>query len=202
MTATPILKISMTTLILASTSPYRAELLARLNQPFVQLAPNCDETPRDNESAAVLVERLAIDKAKSIAERHPDSVVIGSDQVADLDGTIIGKPGDRKSAAKQLQALSGKALVFYTGLALVQSSSSRIRSCVVPTRVIFRRLTDNKIERYLSADKPYGCAGSFKSESLGSSLVESMTSDDPVALIGLPLIRLSQFLEEFGIDIP
>lgn len=192
----------MTELILASTSPYRAELLTKLQQPFTQLAPDCDETPLKNESAEALVERLAIAKAQSLAHNHPQAIVIGSDQVADVDGVIVGKPGDRKTAIEQLQALSAKELVFYTGLAVAQTSANRVHSCVVPTRVVFRSLTADKIERYLSADEPYNCAGSFKSESLGSTLVESMTSEDPAALIGLPLIRLSKYLEEFGIDLP
>ncbi len=189
-------------LILASTSVYRAELLAKLRQPFEQVAPDCDETPFDNESATALVERLAINKAKSIADTNPEAIVIGSDQVADLDGQILGKPGNRNAAIEQLQALSGKELVFYTGLAVTRHSTDQTRSSVVPTRVVFRTLTPHKIERYLDADEPYNCAGSFKSESLGSALVESMSSDDPAALIGLPLIRLSTYLDELGIAIP
>ena len=189
-------------LILASTSPYRAELLTKLHQPFKQLAPDCDETPLANESASALVERLARIKAESLAMAHPEAIVIGSDQVADVDGCITGKPGNKESAIQQLQALSGKELVFYTGLAVVYKKRDESRSCVVPTSVVFRTLTKEKIVRYLDADQPYNCAGSFKSESLGSTLVKSMSSEDPAALIGLPLIQLSIYLEELGITIP
>jgi septum formation protein len=189
-------------LILASTSPYRAELLQKLRVPFSQQAPDCDETPQPNESAAALVERLAIGKAQSLATAHSQAIVIGSDQVADLNGQILGKPGDHETAVMQLQALSGQTLVFYTGLAVVRHADARSETVVVPTRVAFRPLSDEKIERYLRADEPYNCAGSFKSESLGAALVESMSSDDPSALIGLPLIKLSIALEKLGVELP
>jgi septum formation protein len=194
-------------LILASTSPYRAELLGKLQVPFEQLAPDCDETPLANEPAARLVGRLAIGKAVSLCAANPGAIIIGSDQVADLDGTILGKPGDRETAIAQLQALSGRELIFYTGLAVTSGATtsddlSQTQSCVVPTSVTFRNLSRDKIKRYLDADQPYNCAGSFKSESLGSTLVESMRSEDPAALIGLPLIRLSAYLEQFGFTLP
>lgn len=189
-------------LILASTSPYRAELLTKLHQPFEQLAPDCDETPLANESAGALVERLAREKAESLATAYPEAIVIGSDQVADVDGFITGKPGNKEAAIQQLQTLSGKELMFYTGLAVVNKKRNESRSCVVPTSVVFRTLTKEKIVRYLDADQPYNCAGSFKSESLGSTLVKSMSSEDPAALIGLPLIQLSIYLEELGITLP
>lgn len=188
-------------LILASTSPYRAELLTKLQVPFEQISPDCDETPFSNESAKSLVLRLAIDKADSIARKHPEAFVIGSDQVADLKGQILGKPGTHKTATEQLLALSGNTLVFYTGLAVIRQSTNQRHSCVVPTQVVFRDLTEEKISRYLTLDQPYNCAGSFKSESLGCTLVESMNSDDPAALIGLPLIKLSQYLDQMGLPI-
>ena len=194
-------------LILASTSPYRGELLGKLQVPFEQLAPDCDETPLADEPAASLVERLALEKARSLGAANPGAIIIGSDQVADLDGTILGKPGDRDTAIEQLQALSGRELIFYTGLAVLSQTqpggdSRQTQSCVVPTSVTFRALSRDKIERYLDADQPYNCAGSFKSESLGSTLVESMRSEDPAALIGLPLIRLSACLEQYGLPVP
>lgn len=189
-------------IILASTSVYRVELLKKLQISFIQLAPVCDETPLAGEKAEALVSRLAVKKAESVASRHPNAIVIGSDQVADLQGTILGKPGNRQSAITQLRALSGKELVFYTGLAVMRAGTRQFGSCVVPTTVAFKILTDEKIERYLLADEPYNCAGSFKSESLGSTLVTRMCSDDPAALIGLPLIQLSILLEEHGVTIP
>jgi len=148
------------------------------------------------------VERLAINKAQSIAAGNPAAIIIGSDQVADHKGSILGKPETPEAALQQLRALSGNELLFYTGLAVVYPPTSRVMSCVVPTRVVFRTLSDEKIQRYLRRDTPYNCAGSFKSESLGSALVEAMTSEDPSALIGLPLIRLSMYLEELGVAIP
>lgn len=189
-------------LILASTSPYRAELLGKLRVPFEQMAPDCDETPLAGEAAEALVERLALGKAQSLTGTDPAAIVIGSDQVADLDGAILGKPGERDTATAQLRSLSGKTLVFYTGLAVCCESADKSQSCVVTTSVTFRTLSDDKIRRYLDADEPYNCAGSFKSESLGSTLVETMRSEDPAALIGLPLIRLSMYLEQFGITLP
>ncbi len=189
-------------LILASTSRYRAGLLKRLGYPFEQMAPDCDETPLPNEQPLDLVQRLAVVKAQSIAARHPDAVVIGSDQVADFNGTIIGKPHDHKDAIAQLNAISGQRLVFQTGLCMTRASDQLQHACVVATEVQFRRLDAAAIERYLQADKPYDCACSFKSESLGSAIVESMSSEDPAALIGLPVIRVANWLERFGIHVP
>ena len=145
---------------------------------------------------------MAINKAESVAAHYPDAIIIGSDQVADLHGSIMGKPESPEAALSQLRALSGNELTFYTGLAVIRNATGRTMSCVVTTRVVFRTLSDEKIQRYLKLDEPYNCAGSFKSESLGSTLVESMHSDDPAALIGLPLIRLSLYLEAHGINVP
>lgn len=191
-----------TPLILASTSRYRAQLLGRLQQPFEQLAPDCDETPVAGERPIDLVLRLAIGKAQSISSARPEAVVIGSDQVADLDGAIIGKPDDHASAASQLRMIAGRRVAFQTGLCITRASDQRQFACVVTTEVAFRSLDDASIERYLLADKPYDCACSFRSESLGSAIVESMSSEDPCALIGLPLIRVANWLPRFGIAIP
>lgn len=189
------------TLVLASTSPFRKTLLNRLNLRFDQLAPICDETPRVAESSQELVLRLAKDKAGSIVDVVDDStIVIGSDQVADLDGTILGKPHTRDNAFAQLQALSGKTVMFHTGLCV--ANADRQLTALVSTEVRFRSLSTDQIERYLSADEPYNCAGSFKSESLGSAIVDYMKSDDPSALIGLPLIKVAQYLDELGMPVP
>jgi septum formation protein len=190
------------TLILASTSRYRAQLLGRLGYPFEQLAPDCDETPLPAEQPIDLVQRLAVGKAQSLATLHPQAVVIGSDQVADFNGAIIGKPQDHADAVSQLRTIAGQRVVFQTGLCITRASDAMQRSCVVATTVQFRRLDDEAIERYLAADKPYDCACSFRSESLGSAIVESMTSDDPCALVGLPIIQVANWLHDFGIAIP
>lgn len=188
-------------LILASTSPYRAELLAKYGLEFSQQSPICDETPLPNEAAKELVLRLSIAKAQSLtASFDTNTTIIGSDQVADLDGRIIGKPGDHETAVAQLQAQGGRQVVFYTGLCVIKGAEKY--TCVVPTTVQFRSLEDDQINRYLAADTPYNCAGSFKSESLGTAIVESMTSDDPSALIGLPLIKLAEFLTRLGTPVP
>ncbi len=189
-------------LILASTSPYRAELLGRLGLPFKQVAPDCDETPRPGETPAQLVERLAVAKAGSVAQQFPDAVIIGSDQVADLDGAILGKPHTVDKALQQLQQMGGKTVVFRTGYSLIDARSDRQFNGTAITEVCFRVLERAEIERYISADKPLDCAGAFRSESLGISLLQSMQADDPTSLIGLPLIRVAQALREFGLTVP
>lgn len=188
-------------LILASSSPFRRELLSRLMIPFEVEIPDIDETPRTGESPTQLVERLAIAKAKVIAADHSDSLVIGSDQVAVHGNEIVGKPLTHERAVQQLQTASGRAVTLYTGLALVNSATGRVQSEVVPFRVVFRRLTDQQIENYLRKEPPYHCAGSVKSEGLGVALLERFEGEDPATLIGLPLIRLVRMLEIEGIAI-
>lgn len=190
-----------TRLILASSSPYRRELLARLGLPFQAVAPDIDETPQPREAAAALVERLALAKARAVAARHPDALVIGSDQAAVYDNRIVGKPRDHATAVQQLRAASGRTVTLYTGLALVNAASGRVQSDVVPYRITFRRLTDEQIESYLQREQPYGCAGSVRAEGLGIALLERFEGDDPNALIGLPLIRLVRMLEDDGVRV-
>ena len=187
-------------LILASTSRYRRELLQRLRLPFEVLAPGVDETPLDGESPPALAMRLAVAKAQAIAQDAPDAVVIGSDQVADLDGRPIGKPHDHERARAQLAAMSGQRVVFHTAVAVVRLDRAFERALLAPVTVRFRHLGADEIERYLRLDQPYDCAGSARSESLGIALLESIDSDDPTALIGLPLIRTSALLREAGLD--
>ena len=188
-------------LVLASTSPYRAELLSKLGLKFTQQAPVCDETPIAGEIPKDLVLRLAIAKAQSLrGEFTEGTIIIGSDQVADLGGEIVGKPGNHKNAVAQLKRFGGRDIVFYTGLCVLRGDEQF--SSVVPTRVRFRHLDEQQIERYLLADQPYNCAGSFKSESMGTAIVESMTSDDPSALIGLPLITVADYLTRLGLLVP
>ncbi len=188
--------------ILASTSRYRAELLKRLDLDFQQIAPNCDETPLQDEVAPDLVARLAAGKAQSVAERFPEHLVIGSDQVASCNGVIIGKPGNHADAVAQLQLLSGQTVSFLTGLCVMQQKSQQSLQCLVATDVRFKRLDTAQIERYLAADQPYDCAASFRSEGYGSSIVENITSDDPTAIIGLPIIRVAEFLDTLGLQLP
>jgi len=185
-------------LILASSSPFRRELLARLMIPFEVVVPDVDESPRPDEPPERLVERLAIAKARAVAARAPDALVIGSDQVAVHDGTVVGKPLTHERAVAQLRQASGQAVVLYTGLALVNSASGRVQSEVVPYRVVFRTLSDVQIENYLRKEQPYHCAGSVKSEGLGVALLERFEGEDPATLIGLPLIRLVRMLEAEG----
>jgi septum formation protein len=182
-------------LILASTSIFRKQLLQRLELPFIRMAPDTDETPLAGETGAALAGRLAALKARSIARRESDALVIGSDQVAVLDGRIIGKPGHHERAAAQLQQASGRTVMFYTGLCLIDSESGREQLSVEPFRVLFRALTAAQIENYLRRDQPYQCAGSFKAEGLGITLFEKLEGDDPNTLIGLPLIRLIDMLK-------
>lgn len=191
----------MTQLVLASTSPYRKALLQRLGLAFQTVAPNIDESIQDKESPQQLVARLAEAKARAVANEFPHALIIGSDQVAVLDGEILGKPGNHTSATKQLQNASGKLVVFYTGLCLYDNQNDKAQVAVVPYSVLFRSLSDMEIESYLQCEQPYDCAGSFKSEGLGISLFDRMEGEDPNALIGLPLIRLCSLLAEHGINV-
>ncbi|MHB8533971.1 MAG: Maf family protein [Sulfuricaulis sp.] len=188
-------------LILASSSPFRRELLERLKIPFEVMAPGVDETPHADETPILLVERLAIEKAQKIATQNPGSLVIGSDQVAVYGGAIVGKPHAHDQAIRQLRAASGQTVALYTGLALINADTRRVQSEVVPYRVTFRKLTDAQIESYLRKEQPYSCAGSVRSEGLGIALLEKFEGDDPNTLIGLPLIRLVRMLENEGIKI-
>ena len=190
----------MRRLVLASTSRYRRELLARLRLPFDVEAPGVDEHPRVGETPAQTAARLALAKAEAVAARHPDAVVIGSDQVADLDGRGVGKPGDHARATAQLRAMRGRTVVFQTAVAVVCAATRFAESTLVPVAVKMRELTDDEIEHYLLAEMPYDCAGSAKIETLGIALVESVCSDDPTALVGLPLIRTCELLRRAGID--
>jgi len=189
------------TLILASTSPFRRAILEKLGVPFEVASPKTDETPLENETPQALVERLAIAKAKAIADQNDKGLIIGSDQVAVNNEIILGKPGDHATAVKQLQAASGKRITFYTGLALINAATRNIQSKVVPFHVNFRQLSDSQIENYLQKEQPYNCAGSFKSESLGICLFDKLEGDDPNTLIGLPLIQLVRMLENEGLNI-
>jgi len=189
-------------LILASTSAHRRLLLTRLGLPFSVEAPGVDETKSYREPVTELVRRLSRAKAQAVAARHPGALVIGSDQAAERDGEILGKPGDHAAAVTQLAASSGKYLKFHTGLCLVDTRDGQRYEHVDVTRVLFRSLTAGEIERYLRAEQPYDCAGSFKSEGLGISLFEGIESSDPSALIGLPLIALCRSLRECGIALP
>ena len=187
-------------LILASTSRYRRELLERLRLPFDVMAPDVDESPHAGETPAALSERLARAKALAVAGRHPEAVVIGSDQVADLGGAPIGKPGSHARAVEQLRAMSGRAVVFHTAVTVLRLATGHERSVRVPVTVRLRDLSDAEIEHYLRTEQPYDCAGSAKAETLGIALLEAIESDDPTALVGLPLIRTSAMLREAGID--
>ncbi len=188
-------------LILASTSRYRRELLERLRLPFVAVAPEVDETPRPGEAPPELARRLALAKAQAVAARHPDAVVIGSDQVADLGGEPLGKPGDHARAVRQLQRMRGRAVVFQTSVAVVRASTGFAQCELAAVAVKFRALSDAEIETYLRAEQPYDCAGSAKSEGLGIALLDAIDSDDPTALIGLPLIRTCRLIRAAGIEL-
>jgi len=188
-------------LILASSSPFRRELLSRLMIPFEVVVPDVDETPHQHESPQALVERLAILKAQTVASKHADALVIGSDQVAVHNGEIVGKPLTHERAVDQLKSASGKTVLLYTGLALVNSTSGRVQSEVVPFGVTFRALTELQIQTYLRKEQPYHCAGSVKSEGLGVALLERFEGEDPATLIGLPLIRLIRMLENEGLAV-
>jgi septum formation protein len=197
----PTLASSGRRLILGSTSRYRKELLARLRIPFETAAPDVDETPHINESPKNLALRLALAKARAVALKHPDAVVIGSDQVADLDGTPLGKPGNHTNAILQLQRMRGKTVVFQTALSVVCIATGYERTDLAEVKVKFRDLSDAEIETYLRAEEPYDCAGSAKSEGLGIALLDAIDNDDPTALIGLPLIRTCQLLREAGVKL-
>lgn len=188
-------------LILGSTSVYRRELLERLRIPFSVQSPHVDETPLPGEQPAALAQRLALAKARAVAVRFPDCVVIGSDQVADLDGDPLGKPGNHPRAVAQLQRMRGKTVIFQTAVAVVCVQSGFEQRDLAPVKVTFRNLTDAEIEHYLLAELPYDCAGSAKSEGLGIALLERIDNDDPTALVGLPLIRTSAMLRAAGIPL-
>jgi len=186
-------------LVLGSTSRYRRELLARLNIAFEVASPDVDETPLDQEAPAALARRLALEKARSVAQRFPDAVVIGSDQVADLAGQSLGKPGTHDRAVAQLRSMRGRSVVFHTAVAVVCAQTGFEAADLAPVHVRFRDVTDAEIESYLQAEQPYDCAGSAKSEGLGIVLLDAIESDDPTALVGLPLIRTCRMLREAGI---
>jgi len=185
-------------LILASSSRYRKELLSRLRLPFSAISPDVDETPQPGETPEVLALRLSVAKAMVVAEKHPGSIVIGSDQVATVDGSPIGKPGDFTRAQAQLRALSGRLVEFHSALAV--TDGQRVEKADIVTRCRFRQLSDHAIDAYLRVEEPYDTAGSAKAESLGIALMESIQSDDPTAIIGLPLIELTRMLATFGLD--
>ena len=188
-------------LILGSTSPYRRELLTRLHIPFETASPDVDETPGVTETPAQLARRLALAKAQAVAARVPDAVVIGSDQVADLEGQPLGKPGSHARAVTQLQQMRGKTVVFQTAVAVVCLATGFEEVDLAPVKVKFRDLSDAEIETYLRVETPYDCAGSAKSEGLGIALLESIENDDPTALVGLPLIRTCRMLQAAGIPL-
>lgn len=192
----------MLPLILASSSRYRKALLERLHLPFQSISPDIDETPLDDEPPEQLTQRLALAKAHALRSRFPEHLIIASDQVVLLGGEPMSKPGSHAEALQQLKHSSGKTLTFSTALCLLNSASGRHQLCVEPYSVSFRSLNTAQIERYLLQEKPYDCAGSFKSEGFGISLIERMNGDDPNSLIGLPLIRLCQMLAQEGIDLP
>jgi len=187
-------------LILASTSRYRRELLERLRLPFEVRAPDVDETPLDGEAPAALAQRLALAKARAVSAAYPEAIVIGSDQVADLDGEPIGKPGTHERAVAQLRAMRGHSVVFQTAVAVVRASTVYSGAALAPVTVRFRDLSDAEIEHYLRTEQPYDCAGSAKCETLGIALLDAIDSDDPTALVGLPLIRTCALLRAAGID--
>jgi len=191
----------MPQLVLASSSPYRRELLARLMIPFEVMSPDIDETHRENETPQQLVTRLSIEKAQAVIPHYPKALIIGSDQVAVHDHDIVGKPRDHGHAVQQLQQASGKHITLYTGLALVNAENGSIQSEVIPFTVVFRKLTDEQIETYLKKEQPYKCAGSVKSEGLGIALLERFEGEDPNTLIGLPLIRLVKMLGAEGLAV-
>ena len=188
-------------LILGSTSRYRKELLTRLRIPFETASPDVDETPHSNESPKDLALRLALAKARAVALKYPEAVVIGSDQVADLEGTPLGKPGNHANAILQLQRMRGKTVIFQTALSVVCIATGYERTDLAEVKVKFRDLSDAEIETYLRAEEPYDCAGSAKSEGLGIALLDAIDNDDPTALIGLPLIRTCQMLREAGMKL-
>ncbi|MGH1429255.1 MAG: Maf family protein [Arenicella sp.] len=194
-------------LILASSSPYRKELLEKITDNFICISPNIDETRKKNESASDLVQRLATEKAMAVADDYPDALIIGSDQVCEFihpttqEPLIIGKPKNHAKAFNHLKEVSGQSVTLKTGLSLYDAKKDSLQSCVELFHVTFRELSDDLIEKYLIADQPYSCAGSVKAESLGIILIEKMSGDDPNALIGLPLIQLTTMLNNQGFSI-
>ena len=193
---------SLPPIVLASSSSYRRELLTRLQLPFTCHSPDIDETPQANESAQALVQRLALSKARALAQHYPQHIIIGSDQVAVLDGKIIGKPLHAEGATQQLSAASGRSLVFLTGLAVIDTRTQIEQVDLVPFTVHFRTLNAAQIQRYIAAEQPFDCAGSFKSEGLGVSLFQATEGSDATSLVGLPLIRLCDMLNACGIAVP
>jgi septum formation protein len=187
-------------LILASTSRYRRELLQRLRLPFDVLSPDVDEAPLAGEAPGAVAERLAMAKAQAVATLHASAIVIGSDQVAELDGEPIGKPITHERAVAQLRSMSGRRVIFHTAVAVVRRSHGYARVLIAPVAVTFRVLAEAEIEHYLRAEQPYDCAGSAKSETLGIALLAAIDSDDPTALVGLPLIRTCTLLREAGLN--
>lgn len=187
-------------IVLASTSPFRRELLARLGLPFLTASPDVDETPLPGEAPETTAMRLSESKARAVAARHPEALIIGSDQVACLDGQVFGKPGSHDNAVRQLRSMRGRSVNFFTGLCLLNARTGQARLRGVPTLVTFRDLGDDEIERYLRKEQPYNCAGSAKSEGLGIALIARMAGEDPNALIGLPLIALCDLFREEGIN--
>jgi septum formation protein len=189
------------TLILASSSIYRREILQRLQMNFSTVSPHADETILKGEKPQETALRLSQDKAKKVGAEYPHALIIGCDQVATLNGKQLGKPLNHNNATKQLRAMRGKEVTFYSALCLYNAETNNIQAEVVPYLVKFRKLTDEQIENYLTKEQPYHCAGSAKSEGLGIALIESMTGDDPNALIGLPLIKLITMLKNEGVNI-
>lgn len=197
----------MPRIILASSSPYRQELLARLQLPFIARAPEIDETAIKSEAAADTAQRLALQKARAVAQHHPDAIIIGSDQVASLDGLHIGKPGNHAAALQQLQLMRGREVIFHTALCVIDQRDGQhkpTKSVVlidnIQTKVLFRNLDDEELDAFLRIEQPYDCAGSAKNEALGITVIEKISSDDPTALTGLPLIRLTSMLRSLGVS--
>ncbi|MGY6554633.1 MAG: Maf family protein [Wenzhouxiangella sp.] len=186
-------------LILASSSPYRRELLSRLGVDFHTESPEVDETPEAGESGAALAQRLAELKARTVAARHPQAIVIGSDQVAECKGRLLGKPGSEERALEQLKRMQGEEVTFHTAVCVIAGTACHTER--VATRVRLRELSEAQLLRYLRREQPYDCAGAFKSEALGIALLASLSSDDPTALIGLPLIATIRLLERVGLDL-
>lgn len=188
-------------LVLASTSPYRRELLARLGVPFEVAAPDVDESALPGESPDDTAQRLSVLKAHAVAEKFPDALIIGSDQVVLLEGRQLGKPGTHDKAVGQLRAMRGKTLEFHTALTLLNATTGRAQTANIPVRLVMRDYTDAQIEAYLRKDQPYNCCGSARSESLGIALIARYETEDPNALVGLPLIKLTEMLAAEGLDV-
>jgi len=188
-------------IILASSSVYRKELLSRLQINFETAIPDINESQFESESPSQLVQRLSKEKAQAISSLYPDAIIIGSDQVAAFDNKILGKPGNFENAVTQLKMISGKSIIFHTGLTVIDGSSNKTQTDEVKIKVEFKSLSDETIHNYLKKEPAFNCAGSFKSEGLGIALTNKISEDDPTALIGLPLIRLTQMLENINFNI-